>query len=277
MTEEQALGVLQITVLKLCYLLQCVLPGTKQIFSFFCIEFSHISLQTGKLHLEIIYLGKYCLITGHTVLNMPKWFGYSNWQQSILCGCHWTAHANGSTLSLEHMQETLICVVHNYCHARHNSVVLPLFKMPSCHCKFADKLQRDNPFHKDTAMKWIQLGVHTGEVLSLVEVWYLRCCSVFSVVHEVWCSWHRTVFCMSWCLVSILWKCVFCGWSLVFVARTVFIYFLKINLTTGITSTVPNYKLTVLSMVSTLLVELHNWKQWPPEVTYSCSWEETFQ
>ena len=88
--------------------------------------------------------------------------------------------------------------------------------MPSCHCKFTRKLQRDHPFHRDTAMKWTKLGVYTVEVcfcswwsLALMlqkcvfcsYVWYSYCRSMFSVV-EVLCSWHGIVFsgvCEVWC------------------------------------------------------------------------------
>jgi hypothetical protein len=76
-------------------------------------------------------------------------------------------------------------------------------------------------------------------VFSTVEVWCSHCGSVLSVVHDIWCSCSESVFCNSRSLVSTLW--IF-----------FFLYFLKIDLTIGITSTVPNYKPTVLAMVNTL-------------------------
>jgi len=62
----------------------------------------------------------------------------------------------------------------------------------------------------------------------VVDVWGSYHGSMFSVIHEVWCPSCGSVF---------------------------FWYFLKIYLTIGITSTVLNYKPTVLAMVSTLLIQ----------------------
>ena len=42
--------------------------------------------------------------------------------------------------------------------------------MPSCHCKFTDKLQRAHPFCTYTAMKWTQLGVQSIELCLLESV-----------------------------------------------------------------------------------------------------------
>ena len=113
----------------------------------------------------------------------------------------------------------------------------------------------DHPFHRDTAMKWTQLGVHTVEVCfcswwSLVFIlWkcvfysyisYSYCRSVFSVV-EVWCSWHGIVFSTVevWCsrcgsVLSVVhevwWSCcgsVFCSsWCLVFMLWKWCLYFM---------------------------------------------------
>ena len=121
----------------------------------------------------------------------------------------WSANAKGSTLSLEHMQGSTYLCCSQLLSCQTYSFVLPLFQMPSCHCRFTDKLQRDNPFHKDTAMKWTQLGVHTVEVCF---------CSWWSLALAL----QKYVLCSSWSLVSMPWKRIFYSWSLVLTLLSVF-------------------------------------------------------